>query len=309
MTSPRTAERLSRLLSMVPWVLANPGATTTEVKERFGYTDAELVTDLNMMLVSGLPGYGPGDLMDAYIDGDEVVIDVAEYFAQPLRLTATEALMMLAGGMAVLSSGAAPEALATAVEKLQRVVFPDARVLTVDLAREPEAIGVLRTAVADGAVVAIRYAAISSGEVTERQIEPHAVFSTLGNWYVTGHCRLAGDRRTFRIDRIQSAAATGESFEPPQQAPDPEVRYVPGVDDVVARIRLSAAARWVAEYYPVDVVEDGEDALTVDFSSSDPAVAARLLVRLGPDADLLAGDEVRQATDALRSRILGRYGA
>lgn len=245
--------------------------------------------------------------MDAYIDGEEVVIDLAEYFAQPLRLTATEALMMLAGGMAMLSSGAAPPALATAVEKLQEAIFPDTGALTVDLAREPEAIGVLRSAAAEGSVVRIRYAAISSNEITEREIEPHAVFSTLGNWYVTGHCRLAGDRRTFRIDRVQAAEATGEAFEPPEEPPDPEVTYTPGVDDVVARIRLSPAARWVAEYYPIEVVEDSEQALTIEFSSSDPAVAARLIVRLGTDAELLEGEEVRDAATGLRRRILRRY--
>ena len=308
MTSRRTAERLSRLLSMVPWVLANPGCTTGEVRERFGYTDAELLADLNMILVSGLPGYGPGELMDAYIDGDEVVIDMAEYFSQPLRLTATEALMMLAGGMAVLSSGAAPQQLATAVGKLQTALFPDAGVLTVELAEEPEAIRTLRDATTEGAVVRIRYAAISSGEVTEREIEPHAVFSTLGNWYVTGHCRLAGDRRTFRIDRIQEAEATGETFEKPDDPPEPEVRYTPGVDDVVARIRLSPGARWVAEYYPIDVVDEDENGTTIHFSSSDPAVAARLLIRLGSDAELLEGEVVREATEALRRRILRRYG-
>jgi hypothetical protein len=36
-------------------------------------------------------------------------------------------------------------------------------------------------------------------------------------------------------------------------------------------------------------------------------VAARLLLRLGDTATLLDGDEVQQATDELRSRILTRY--
>jgi glyoxylase-like metal-dependent hydrolase (beta-lactamase superfamily II) len=44
------------------------------VCSRFGYTRAELARDLAAVFVSGLPGYGPGDLMVAYIDGDEVVV-------------------------------------------------------------------------------------------------------------------------------------------------------------------------------------------------------------------------------------------
>ena len=103
MTSPRTAQRLARILAMLPWVIAHPGAEVTAVCERFGYTRAELVADLNLVFVCGLPGYGPGELMDAFVDEDEVVVDAADYFSRPVRLTAAEALMLLAAGMAVLS--------------------------------------------------------------------------------------------------------------------------------------------------------------------------------------------------------------
>lgn len=307
MTSPRTARRLSRLLSMVPWVIANPGATVNEVCERFGYTSRELAADLNMVLVCGLPGYGPGDLMYAHIDEGEVVIDTADYFARPVRLTAAEALMMLAGGMAVLSSGAAPPALASAVEKLQRVVGPEPESLAVDLAPEPDALHLLREASSEGKVVRLVYTSLGANVTTQRDVEPHAVFSTMGNWYLTGHCRLAGDQRTFRVDRIREAAPTGDAFEPPESPPEPGVRYTPGVDDVAARIHLGPDARWVAEYYPVEIVAEDAEGLVVDFSSADPLVAARLLLRLGTGAALLEGDEVAEARDELRSRMLARY--
>jgi len=112
-SSARTAERLARILAMVPWVIAHPGAQVDEVCRRFGYDRDDLVRDLNLVFVCGLPGYGPGDLMEAYLDDDEVVIDMADYFARPVKLTAVEALMMLAGGMAILSSGTADRALET----------------------------------------------------------------------------------------------------------------------------------------------------------------------------------------------------
>ena len=133
MTRERTAVRLSRLLGMLPWVIAHPGAEVSEVCSRFGYTRAELARDLAAVFVSGLPGYGPGDLMVAYIDGDEVVVDLADYFARPVRLTAAEGLALLAAGMALASSGAAPEALPTAVAKLAAVLVPDDGTLAVGL--------------------------------------------------------------------------------------------------------------------------------------------------------------------------------
>jgi proteasome accessory factor C len=307
-TSARTARRLSRILAMVPWVIGHPGATVSEVCERFDYSRAELVRDLNLVFVCGLPGYGPGDLMEAYVDGDEVVVDMADYFAAPLRLTSTETLMLLAAGMALVSSGTAPEALETAIGKLQRALMPDEGVLAVELPAEPENVALLSGFAARGEVVEIEYTSIAKGETTIRQVEPWGVHSAMGNWYLRAFCRLAGDERVFRLDRIRRLQPTGEHFAPvDHDAAD--IGYSPGVDDVTALIRLSPAASWVAEYYPVEVVSDENGAQVVRFSAGDASVAARLLVRLGGTAALLEGEEVAQAIRDLRTRILGRYGA
>jgi proteasome accessory factor C len=308
MTSPRTARRLARILAMLPWVIANPGATVDEVCRRFDYTPADLAQDLNLVFVCGLPGYGPGDLMVAYIDGDEVVVDMADYFARPVRLTPGEALVLLAAGLALLSSGVAPPALAGAVEKLQAALLPGEGSLAVDLPAEPALVAVLGEAAAAGEAVEITYTSISADRTTTRVVEPWAVFSTLGHWYLSGHCRLAGAERVFRIDRIRDAHTTGDRFDPPSQAPPPEVRYVPGADDVTAVIRLGRGAAWVADYYPVEVLDDEEESTTVRFSASDASVAARLLVRLGTDARLVEGAEVAAAAADLRRRMLRRYG-
>jgi len=307
-SSPRTAQRLNRILAMLPWVIANPGATVDEVCARFGYERRELAADLDLVFVCGLPGYGPGDLMVAYIDDEEVVVEMADYFAQPVRLTAPEALTLLASGMAVLSSGQAPPALERAVNKLQQVVIPDgAEALVVDLS-EPDLVGELRRAASDGIVMGITYTGLASGVTTERDIEPWSVFSTLGNWYVRAHCRRADGERVFRVDRIRTADATGARFDPPAEVPPPVVRYMPGEEDVRAVIKLSTRARWVADYYPVDVINETDDGGTiVRFSAGDPAVAARLLVRLGPDAELVSGVEVEAALADLQGRILGHY--
>lgn len=308
MSSARTARRLNRILAMVPWVLANPGATVTEVCERFGYQNrGQLVDDLNLVFVCGLPGYGPGDLMVAYIDEDEVVVEMAEYFSRPLRLSAPEALGLLAAGRALLSSGLGSPELEAAVAKVEAVVLPesDDRIV-VDLA-EPPFVSLLRRAAVAGLVVRIEYRAVSTGEVTTRDVEPWMVFSTLGNWYVRGHCRRADAERVFRIDRIRSAEETGDRFEPPDELPPPEVRYTPEEDDVRATIRLRPTARWVADYYPVEIEADDGVEMVVRFSASDPAVPARLLVRLGASAELVEGTEVARSAADLRARILARY--
>jgi proteasome accessory factor C len=178
----------------------------------------------------------------------------------------------------------------------------------VDLA-EPDLVGELRRAAAEGTVLRIVYTALSSGATTQRDVEPWTVFSTMGNWYVAAHCRLAGAERVFRVDRIQDAEPTGETFDPPAEPPPPEVRYSPGVDDVEATIRLSPAAQWITEYYPVETIATEDHYIVVRFSASNPLVIARLLMRLGDGATLIEGAEVAAAQRGLRERILARYDA
>lgn len=308
MSSARTARRLNKILGMLPWVIANPGATVDEVCRRFDYTKRQLAADLDLVFVCGLPGYGPGDLMVAYIHDDEVVVEMADYFSSPVRLTTPEALGLLASGMAIASTGQAPEALLSGIDKLQQVLLPHGGdAFVVDL-MEPEFVGALRLAGVEGSVVRIGYTAIASGATSEREIEPWSVFSTLGNWYVSAWCRSAGAERVFRVDRIRTLAGTGETFEPPDDPPPPIVHYTPGEEDVRAVIRLHESSRWVVEYYPVEIIEESDETMLVRFSASDPLVAARLLLRLGDQAELVDGGEVANALETLRKDILTRYG-
>jgi proteasome accessory factor C len=307
MTS-RTASRLSRILAMLPWVIAHPGAKVDEVCERFGYTRAQLAEDLAIVFVCGLPGYGPGDLMVAEIDDDEVFVDTADYFANAPRLAPAEALALLASGIAVVGSGQASAALTSAVEKLTRALLPEGTgVIDVDLAGEPELVAILREAAGSNSVVEITYTSLSRDQTTVREVEPWSVFSSMGNWYLSGHCRMAGAERSFRVDRVRRAVTTGAKFDPPKGLPPRAIRYTPSVEDVRCRIALTPAARWVLDYYPVDIVSEAPEETVVEFSAGDPLVAARLLLRLGPQGRLLDGPEVAEALEALRARILSVY--
>lgn len=308
MTSQRTVSRLSRILALIPYVLANRGADVADVLERFGYTEAELTRDLNSVFVCGLPGYGPGDLMEAYIDDDEVVIDSASYFMRAPRLSPTEALGLLASGLAVAGSGQGTPALDSAIAKLTKVVVPDAdESLAIDLADTSAELAILREAARDNRTVRITYRSLSREEDTERVIEPWIVFTTLGNWYVLGHCRLVGDSRTFRIDRIKDLQILSESFEPPDEIPIPGVGYTPSDGDISAVIDLSPRALWVLEYYPVEVVHGTEEYTRIRFSAPDPELPARLLLRLGATARLVEGAETAARVREIGHSLTARY--
>lgn len=308
MTSQRTVSRISRILALIPYVLERQTVDITEAMERFGYSRAQLTKDLETIFVCGLPGYGPGDLMEAYVDEDEVIIDAAEFFAKAPRLTSTEALGLLAAGLTVEGAGEASPALSSAVRKLTRVLMPDAeKTLAVDVVDESQFLGKLRDAAANQNVVRIIYRSVAKEEETERDIEPWSVFASLGRWYVIGHCRLVADQRTFRVDRIRHIEVLDETFERPGSIPEPGVGYTPRADDVSCVIDLAGSARWVLDYYPVEILDDDGLRVRIRFHSPEAEIPARLLLRLGDEATLVEGEEVAARAKSIGEGLLSAY--
>ena len=310
MISAASLRRLTRILSMVPWVIDHPYPLVSEVMERFGYqTEEQLVNDLNLLWVCGVPGYGPGDLIEARIADDRVVLDMAEYFSRPIKLTPREALGLLSAGMAVAGTAYGTPALATAVDKLTNSLFPEvSEPIGVELPDEPEYLESLRRAARDRRVVEITYLSTGTNRTTVREVEPRQIHASMGKWYLSAYCRLAEDRRLFRVDRIRSIEERQEHFDPPPEPGGPDLGFTPSADAVYAILALGPKARWVAEYYPVETISDSKKELLIRFAMSGPRIAARLLIRLGDQARLVEGEEVAEETSRLRQSILARYG-
>ena len=308
MSSDRTAKRLTRILAVLPWIIEHEGAPTDDVVERFGYANtAELVKDLHLVFMTGLPGYGPGDLIDVDVFDDEVFVNAADYFARPLRLTPPEALGLLAAGLTMVESDQAPPSLRSAVEKLIAVVAPDdGDVVAVDVPTPPH-VRLLREAIEERSPVHIAYVGLASNVRTERTVEGHSVFFNLGNWYLSGFCRKAGASRVFRVDRIDAIELVAGSYEIDETETQAMIQYQPTESDVRTSFTLSPQSTWVAEYYPLEVQELDEGYLRVTMSVSDPLVAARLLLQLGDQATNIEGTEVVDTLEELRARILARY--
>src|SRR5438034_4193722 len=120
MSRPLVGPRLQRVLALVPWILAHPGVTITELATRFEVSERELERDLELLPMCGLPPYTADRLIDVWVVDGAVEIRLAEYFERPLRLTPAEGLALLAAGRALLSVPGSDESgpLATALDKL-----------------------------------------------------------------------------------------------------------------------------------------------------------------------------------------------
>lgn len=307
MKGPGAAERFARLLAIVPWLAIRAGATYDEIAERFGGTPDQVRRDLELLSMCGQPPYGGGDLIDVYLDDDWVSVDPKEEVARPLRLNQTEGFRVLAAGQAVLQVEGPDrhEALASALDKL-RTVLGDRVEIDVDGdAHLPEVQEAART----GTTLEVEYYSLHRDEVNTRRIDPHWVHNTGGRWYVEAHDHLSGEMRRFRVSRIQRLSATDERFDPPGGAPPPDV-FAPGPDADRVRLRLPAEARWVVESYPVEEVTTRDDHSTeVTLVVAGRPWLERLLLRVGPAAEVLEPEEWRTVGAEAAERVLARYSA
>lgn len=284
----RTLLRLERLLTMVPWLLEHPGVELAEVARRFGGDRAELARDLDMLGYCGLPGYGGGDLIEASVVGDRVVVRMADFFRRPLRLSLREAVTLLLAGRALLSVGlVGSEPLVQAVDKLERALGVQPGV-AVDLSGPgDEHLPLLWRAAEERRVLHLVYRSASKGETTERDVEPWEVAGAGGAWYLRAWCRAVEAARDFRLDRIRSVRPTGERFadRPRPQAEPPA--YRPRPDDTTVVLDLRQDAWWLAEWLRVDHVDDRGDVRRATFRARELEGIARLVLRLGVAATVV----------------------
>jgi proteasome accessory factor C len=304
------------LLVLVPYLVKHPGTELAEITRLFGVREDELTSDLNLLFVSGLPPYGPGDLIGVAIEDERVWIDMADYFSRPLRLTRAEALALYLRGTALAVTPGLREAtaLASALRKLEERLGPETlgelaeRVEAAEGGKPAETLDALRKAVAGNERVRIEYYAASSAETTAREVDPEDVFFAIGNWYVAAFDHRSGEERLFRADRIRSVEPTGESFEPRGLAGAGRALYTPTERDVPVRLLLHPAARWVGEYYEVDAeTETPAGDLEVQLPASRLEWVARLVLRLGGEAEVLSPPELKVRVRELAGRTKELY--
>jgi len=316
---PRKAsDRLRRLLVAVPYVVQHPGIALDELSKLFGVDEGELAEDLNLLFVTGLPPYGPGDLIDVDITEGRVWIGMADYFARPVRLSRSEALALYLRGEALLATPGLEEApaLASALEKIERALGPEtlgSLAGAVQAGGSEDAPGVLvdlRAAVQEHRRMEIDYYSAGRGETTTRRIDPEELWSELGNWYVVAWDHRSEDERLFRADRIRSARTTEETFEPRGLTGQGRPLYTRTHADIPVRLLLRPGARWVAEYYAVSSKKEGDDGrLDVVLPSKELAWVARLVLRLAGEAEVVSPSELRDLVRTEASAALEHYRA
>jgi len=318
-------EQLIRLLALAPYLQTRGAVPLKEVAADFGVTPAQVLKDLRVLYLCGLPGYGPGDLIEIDVEALEndpeglVRVGNADFLARPLRLGSNEASALIVALHALLdaSPAASREAVERTLAKLEEAAVQGSTpLLGVHLPPARPAVDgahrALERALADDRQVRLQYYVPTRDETTDRVVDPIAVTRGEGRDYLDAWCHLVDDRRLFRLDRITGL----EVLDSPRVNHDLEPRdlaaglFEASPDDLRARLRLSPEMRWVAEYYPVlTSTETGDGGLEVTLAVSDERWLLRLAMRFGHGMTVLEPAELVQRVATVAAESLRLHQA
>jgi proteasome accessory factor C len=207
------------------------------------------------------------------------------------------------------------DVLATVLDKLSAAAgeaAPRAAALHADLSRgaQEHVLAAARDAVRRRRRVRLSYLVPSRDETTGRDIDPIRVLTAGDRWYVEGWCHRAEAVRLFRLDRILAIEVLDIDGTPPPDAVsrDADDLFAPSPDDLVVTVELQPAARWVAEYYPVEQVEEMTGGrLRARLRTASEDWLPRLALRLGGQLVVISPAEVAVRVRELASQALARY--
>jgi hypothetical protein len=136
------------------------------------------------------------------------------------------------------------------------------------------------------------------------EVEPYFIQFIWSSWYVFGWCRLRGDFRQFKLNRLWNLSLADERFQlrdvPPEQLgggyASPEPHNVKILFDKSVRFRL-------IEEYGLNCYEETADALLLSLDYSNKDYVFSWILGFGDKAKLLAPEETRSEVAALARNI------
>jgi proteasome accessory factor C len=293
------APRLSRIVSLVAELTrcereGKDLPTIGELARSFGVDETDIALDIRTLTQLGDHADAEWLLsLSVWQERDRLSISSAGPFRRPIRLTPEE---MLAVQVALVMDPDGP-AIARKLAPILRVTPPESAVAAAPTGTDRYPM--IADAIAQRRALELLYA--GEGERAGRRwvIQPHQMVSWRNRTYILAWCDQVADWRTFRLGRIIDALPTGRRFE---RRPDfqpvthPADLFRPDANAVdPVRVRFSAeVARWVRERYP-DCERQQDGSVIVTFQASSMDWLVRRVLEYGPDAEVVAPEEYREA--------------
>ena len=202
------ALRAIRLLDLVPYIVAHPGISITELAKEFSISRDEVLKDLNLLFLCGLPGYTPLELIDISFDEESVVIRDPQNLAAPRNLNESEALIARIALAALeestpKTSAAYPQIIALR-EKIAKAFSSSipASAITFTLDKERATLEAIEGAIKQELDLEITYNNVTKDSSSRRSITPISIIAEDKRTLVSAYCHSAKGLRTFNLAQI-----------------------------------------------------------------------------------------------------------
>jgi proteasome accessory factor C len=260
-------EKLTFLLSLVPYLIERERVSVAEAAEHFG-VDAEQIREaVRLIAVSGVPGetstYQYEDLFDIawddFEDNDQIVLTNQVALDDSPRFSAREAAALIAGlqYLSALPENADRAAVASLMTKLSRGASAQPSPLAVEDTGSDATLALIRESVTAGVQLEFDYLG-ARGTRERRRVDPLRVESMDADWYLRGWDHLRGAVRTFRLDRISNPRVSEQPIS--HSAADvvlPDTLFESSADDLVVTVDVTnSAAALLADYIPDGAVRE-----------------------------------------------------
>ena len=211
------ALRAIRLLDLVPYIVAHPGISITELAKEFSISRDEVLKDLNLLFLCGLPGYTPLELIDISFDEESVVIRDPQNLAAPRNLNESEALIARIALAALeestpKTSAAYPQIIALR-EKIAKAFSSSipASAITFTLDKERAMLEAIEGAIKQELDLEITYNNVTKDSSSRRSITPISIIAEDKRTLVSAYCHSAKALRTFNLAQISEVSTKERS--------------------------------------------------------------------------------------------------
>jgi proteasome accessory factor C len=211
------ALRAIRLLDLVPYIVAHPGISITELAKEFSISRDEVLKDLNLLFLCGLPGYTPLELIDISFDEESVVIRDPQNLAAPRNLNESEALIARIALAALEESTPKTSAAYLQIIALREKIAEafsssiPASAITFTLDKERASLEAIENAIKQELDLEMTYNNVTKDSSSKRSITPISIIAEDKRTLVSAYCHSAKALRTFNLAQISEVSTKERS--------------------------------------------------------------------------------------------------
>ena len=293
--------RVTRVLDLVPFILENPGIEVSALAKKFSVSEKQVLADLELIFMCGLPGYTPYELIDlVFEDGVVTVID-PQVLDKPRVFNEVEAVVLNLG-LSIIKNAINDPIKIESIEVLQKKIGAKfALISEISFSTsKPAFYDLVSDAIARSEGLNLTYNSISRDEVSDRFVVPKRIYLAQGNFYFIAIDTNSNKERHFRMDLILNCEISNSVSTNNSSLADVEESF---------EFKIQSTNKYLTERYSdlfTDVSQQGDVYQAVG-RMNNPQWLKRLVISNAPDLQLLEPAFLKKEIGEQVRSTLGLY--